>query len=123
MRKEAQPVPDQRYYTKTNFFTITNGEGGDQSMSIADKYAHMHSQKMSRRQNQQNDTIQSPNQQQIHARMQSFTDGMHGGNSQKQILAGSQPNIDQEYYQNKNRLAKNKFVLRPIDEMQGPPGQ
>lgn len=44
-------MPDQRYYTKTNFFTITNGEGVPTDMSIADKYAHMHSQKMSRRSN------------------------------------------------------------------------
>lgn len=56
-------MPDQRYYTKTNFFTINNsgaaggpqgnggggGNGGEQDqMSIAEKYAHMHSQKVKR---------------------------------------------------------------------------
>lgn len=51
-RVDNQPVPDQRFYTKTNFFTISGGEGGlPQDMSVADKYNHLHSQKMSRRSN------------------------------------------------------------------------
>ena len=47
LRKEVEPVPDQRYYTKTNFFTINNGGEANtplndpSNLSIADKYAHL----------------------------------------------------------------------------------
>jgi hypothetical protein len=110
-------VPDQRYYTKTNFFTITNNDNnGD--MSVADKYANMNSQKNSRRSHHRgaNNAFDSNSKDftsgDEHLRMQSFnTDGG--------ALSSSKQGFDSEYFQAKNRGGvKNKFVLKPIDEMQ-----
>lgn len=80
-RRDQQPVPDQRFYTKTNFFTINNGEGD----SVADKYHNLQSQKSSRRPipyNEPASQLRGPGNfdefpPPAHQRMQSFTDGVY----------------------------------------------
>lgn len=77
-----QPVPDQRFYTKTNFFTINNNEAD--TVSVAEKYHNLQSQKSSRRPNPYSEASQlrgGPNYEEFspqsqHQRMQSFTEGV-----------------------------------------------
>ena len=107
-----QPVPDQRYYTKTNFFTLNNNGGqtqGEDQMSVADKYAHMNSQKFRKIDGSIEEIPQHP-MMQHHHRMQSYD---------PQIL-GASPAIDPEFFNQKPSRSSRK-PQHYVEQMMGTP--